>query len=537
MIVWGLALPVSYFLVGFLGNFYPSFVGILLLTILGQLFTGVFFFYLTGRVAHVYFSRPVDLYILVALLVGILAFALKMFGMLSQFPHLFDAGYVLVEPSQIVPFVISSILSLPLIAWGIGYLKQLGAGQTRASSFLAGNAFGILLAGIFFSIYFPMAVTFNQPVFDVDDIFFDTDGLLWRTRFTTDVVRDYYWRSVHPFVLLLIRPLVSIISVFLKGDKLASAYVLTALVGAVCVFLIWIFVKQKSGNSTYAALIAALFGLSAAQLVFGALLETYIFLAAIALLFMVLLLKDQPFWMLVVTGLASFGVTLLNFLHMVIAFIFVKRNLVEWIKYGLVVGVLAVSLTLLNNVVYPNSQPYFFIPSSLTAESGNTFSSTLGRALAAGRVMIFHSIVAPDPLILEEEIPFLKVWIFKADPMRLSEYETGFGTFLVMTWLCLCLLGGFLFLKNFRSRDNRFSLAFVLILLFNFLLHLRYGKDLFLYSTNWTYAFILFLAIQWGELAERRWFQISLFVFIILLSLNNFHLIQTMLVTSSLHVK
>ena len=215
----------------------------------------------------------------------------------------------------------------------------------------------------------------------------------------------------------------------------------------------------------------------------------------------------------------------------------VKRDFKQWLKYGLIVGALVIPLALLNNFIYPNSQPYFFIPSNLTTEADNTFAPSIARGAAVLRVMFLHSIVAPDPLILEEEIPFLKVWIFKAEPMRVSEYDTWFGKSLAFAWLGLLLLGGFLFLKNLKKEDNRFTFAFILILLFNFVLHLRYGKDLFLYSTNWTYAIILFLGLAWKELANKRWFQIVLLIFVALLMVNNSRLIFTMLSTSALHIK
>jgi len=284
-------------------------------------------------------------------------------------------------------------------------------------------------------------------------------------------------------------------------------------------------------------LIASLLGASAAHLVFGSLIETYIFLAAVAMTFMVLLLKDKPLFMLIITGVLSFGITLTNIIQTVIAFIFVKRDFKQWIKYGLVVGVLVIPLTLLNNFVYPDSQPYFFVPSSYTAEADNTFAPSIARGTAILRVMFLHSIVAPDPLILKEEIPFLKVWIFKAEPMRLSEYKTPFGTTLALVWIVLFLLGGFLFLMNLKTADNRFPLAFILILFFNFALHLRYGKDVFLYAANWTYGIILFFALAWKELADIKWFQIVLLVFVALLLVNNSRLILTMLETSALHVK
>ena len=235
----------------------------------------------------------------------------------------------------------------------------------------------------------------------MDDIFFDSDGLLWRMRFVTDSYRDYYWRSVHPFVLLIVRPLIALFAFFLKGDRLAAAFVLVAFTGALCVFLAWYFVKHTVGNSLYALLIASLLGASAAHLVFGSLIETYIFLAAVALVFMVLLLKDKPLFALVITGTLSFGITLTNFIQTAIAFIVVKRDFKQWLKYGLIVGALVVPLALLNNFIYPNSQPYFFIPSNLTAETDNTFAPSVARGAAVLRVMFLHSIVAPDPLILE----------------------------------------------------------------------------------------------------------------------------------------
>jgi len=529
---WILSVTLTFFVLGFLGNFYSTFFEIIALTILIQSLVGLLTYRLLGKAEQLRASQPVDLALAFALFLVLTAFALYMFGMAKQFPSLFDAGYFILKNGQVIPFIIGSVLALPCLAWGRKFIKQ-----TPAYDFVDEIVTGLLVAGFFFIVYLMLASIFNRPVFDVDDIFFDTDGLLWRTRFVTDSYRDYYWRSVHPFVLLIVRPLIALFAFFLKGDRLAAAFVLVAFTGALCVFLVWYFVKHTTGNSLYALLIASLLGASAAHLVFGSLLETYIFLAAVMLVFLVLLLKDKPLFALIIAGMLSFGITLTNFVQTVIAFILVKRDFKQWVKYGLIVGALVIPLTLLNNFIYPNSQPYFFVPSSLTAETGNTFAPSVARGAAILRVMFLHSIVAPDPLILKEEIPFLKVWIFKAEPMRLSEYGTLFGKMLAFAWLGLSLLGGFLFLKYLRKADNRFTFAFIMILLFNFALHLRYGKDIFLYSTNWTYAIILFLSLAWKELANKKWFQIVLLVFVALLLANNSRLIFTMLSTSALHIK
>jgi hypothetical protein len=264
-------------------------------------------------------------------------------------------------------------------------------------------------------------------------------------------------------------------------------------------------------------------------------------LAAVALLFIVLLVKDKPLFLLVITGLVAFGITISNFAQTVIAHFFIKQDFKQLVKYGLIVLVLIIPLTLLSNLVYPNSQPYFWDIKTFRGEGHNSFPLTLQRANFLGRVMVLHSIVAPQPLILKEEIPFLKVWMFRAaikkDPMRIAQYETLLGNSLAYIWLGFVLFGGYLFIKNFKKQDNRFSIVFIVILLFNFSLHMQYGKDVFLYSTNWTYTLILFLALAWKEFAEKRWFQISLLIFIALLLINNSQLIFTMLFTSAQHIQ
>jgi len=536
LLAWALSIPAAFLALGFLDNFHPAFFEILLWAILIQVPAALLIYRLLGKAERLRAQRPLELILTLSLFLTLTLFALNLFGMANQFPKLFDKTLFTLNHELLTPFMLGSLAAAPLLGWGRRVVNTGNLKTTVAYRWMDEAAVGILLAGFFFIAYLLIASIFNQPAFDVDDIFFDSDGLLWRTRFTTDAYRDYYWRSVHPFVLLIIRPLVWLVSLLLKGDRLHAAFILVSLAGASCVFLAWYFIRQISGSPLYALLIASLLGASAAHLAFGSLIETYIFLAAVMLIFLVLLLREKPMPALVLAGLLSFGITVTNFAQTAIAFIFVKRDFKQWAKYGLIVGALVIPLALLNNLVYPDSQPYFFIPSSLTTEADNTFTPSIARGAAILRVMFLHSIVAPDPLILEEEIPFLKVWIFKASPMRLSEYNTGFGTALAFFWLILLLGGGFFFVKGSKKIDKRFTFAFLLILLFNFALHLRYGKDIFLYATNWTYAIILLCGLAWREIAEKRWFQIVLLIFLALLLANNSRLILTLLETSSLHL-
>jgi hypothetical protein len=316
---------------------------------------------------------------------------------------------------------------------------------------------------------------------------------------------------------------------------------MTALPGALCVFLVWYFVKTITGNSTYALLIASLFGASTSQLAFGALIESYIFLGAAALIFIVLLLKNSPTYALVIAALGAFGITISNLAQPVIAHFMVKRNIPQLIKFGLIVAAFIIPLNLLNNVIYPNAHPYLWDISTLQYEEKNVFTPTVQRANFLSRVIVMHSFVAPDPLMLKEDIPFLKVWLFRAAlkkaPLQISRYVTDFSKVVVAIWLGLVALGGLLYLKNLFKQDQRFPFAFILTVLFFFALHMRYGRDVFLYSTNWTYAITLFLALAWQEFSAKRWFQTTLLGFIVLMMVNNSRLILLMLWASFMHIR
>ncbi|MDP1545145.1 MAG: hypothetical protein Q8L87_03910 [Anaerolineales bacterium] len=538
-LAWLAGIPLSYIALAFLDTFYTPLLGVLLLTVVVQSFASLFMAYLFGRLGREFKTKSVDAGIALALFAALIVFLIHLALMLGRFPLLFDSSLLRLTPDLFIWFAIGTFLSLPAFLWLHARRHRLRS--ARLYAFVETHLGGILLAAVFFYIYFLIANAVNQPLFDFDDVFFDTDAKLWRQRFGTELYKDYYERTVHPFVLIVVRPWAGLIALFLKGNLLPASFVLIALTGALCVFLVWYFVKEIVGSSTYALLIAALFGASASQLVFGSLLETYGFLGATALIFVVLVLKDAPLWTYVVTGLAAFGITVSNAAQTVIVHVFVKRDLWQLAKYGLISAALIVPLSLLNNFVYPDAHPYLWDFSTLQWEEKNVFEPTLQRANYLGRVMALHSIVAPQPVLFKEDIPFIKIWMFRAAlkkvPLRIARYDDPFSTLVVAVWAGLILLGAVLFLKNLPKRDNRFSFAFLLTLIFYFVLHMRYGRDVFLYSSNWTYAIVLALALAWQELSAKRWFQLGLLFFLFLLLANNSKLILTMLTVSSLHIQ
>ena len=408
-IAWFLGIPVSYFAVAFFENFYPEPVLVSLWTIIFHSILNLFGYYLLGRAAKSFRSNWVDSGLAAVLFAALIIFVPFVYYMAKPYTTLFDSSAFHLDPSVRVPFV-NALIPAFFIAMVLVYVGRQRNWQDSAFyRFVDDNLNGIMVAVLFFCVYLIYATIFNRPVYDADDIFFDADGNLYRWRYATPDYRDYYWRPAHPFILIIIRPLVGILAFIFRGDMLFAAMTLNALTAAVCVFLVWYFVRHFVPNRTFALLIAALFGATSTQLAFGAIIESYIYLSAVALIFLVLLLRESPLWMQVVVGLTAFGITISNVAQTFIAHFFVKRNLKQIIIYGLIVGALVVPLSLFHNFVYPDSQPYFWDLSTLEREGPNQFPATMQRAEYMARVMALHSFVAPEPLVILDGWPFPKV--------------------------------------------------------------------------------------------------------------------------------
>jgi hypothetical protein len=275
---WIVTSVIVFFVTGIGSNFFPSFLEVVLLAFFFQIVFSLIAYYLIGKIRF-YVQNQSEFWIVALLLLLVLVFVVAIFQMGRQFPRLFDAGFFLLEGSQITAFIVAIILSLLWLAWVLKILKTRGlidsVKETKLFKFFDENLPGFLLAGLFFIIYFLVASVFNRPIFDVDDIFFDADGLNWRTRLTTENWIDFYWRSIHPLSLLLLRPPIASISTFLKGDRLLSAIIIVAFTGALCVFLGWLFMRKTTGNPVFALLVASILGASASHLIFGSLIDIY----------------------------------------------------------------------------------------------------------------------------------------------------------------------------------------------------------------------------------------------------------------------
>ncbi|MEW6404226.1 MAG: hypothetical protein AB1649_20710, partial [Chloroflexota bacterium] len=121
----------------------------------------------------------------------------------------------------------------------------------------------------------------------------------------------------------------------------------------------------------------------------------------------------------------------------------------------------------------------------------------------------------------KDPAPTIDLKTFNAREGTYASY-TGLANVPLALWLLLLAVSASFFLKDLGSTPHLpLMLGLLGSLAFNFLLHMVYGTELFLYTPYWTYALILFLSLAFANLAGRKWFEACLTIFLVTLMANN----------------
>jgi hypothetical protein len=565
-VAWLFGSLVTYFVLGLLEDFYPAAWMLILWGIFYQTLSVVFFYYLIRDAFMRFHFAGHGLGALVML--AAFLFGGAVVWLVFQYPNWCDTTFLLLNVSDTPWFAALSLLSIFWTFALLWFFRNRGWEQAilsgRAFEFLRANLPGLLLALAFFIAYFSLTVTFSlvlrDPARNFDDNFYDTDPTSWMNRFAAPVGQLVEMRPVHPLAFLIFRPLTWLLSIFLNGDRFYAALLLNAGAGALCVLLAWMLVRRWT-NSTYALLIASLLGAGAAHLILSTFIETYIFSAAALIAFLLVMQSRQgSLAALVPVGLLTFGITVTNFIQTGILLLTegaahapsgwsirqgsrwsaspAGASIVRSVKYAVIVLALALPLAWLQFVVYPTSQPFYDVRQMLAEDRYSTGLTTmehmLERSYSLGRTMVLYSTVGPRPLALTREIgcyfPCFKTYKPEYGPDTITSYA-GFGSGLARTWFGIIILAFGLFAWKLYKAPKSVSLeiGLLLCLLFNFILHVVYGDDPMLYSPDWVYALIFFVALAFKDFADKRWFQAAGLVFLAALIINNWTFLRAML--------
>ncbi len=467
----------------------------------------------------------------------------------------FNALFLRLDERPPADQILLTLLPAAALTYAVFWLRRNGrnfrlprADLSSARTFFKENAPGVLLAALFFAAYLWLGLGLNFSNNDTTDNFLDADNFPWMKRIADPLGYRYDMRGPHPFAYFIFRPFGLLLNFFTRSPRL-SALSLNAFAGALCVLFAWMILKRQFGDSVYAALFASLLGLSAAHLFLGAVIETYIFSAAVMLFFVLLLQANGSTFALAVTSLLTFGITLTNFAQNFIAFSLrsldgaknFKEALKEIARFVGSVSAFGILLTALHAAVYPTSK-IFFLPSDAQAEGTFAYSilaepswRAVGRVILLLRATLLYAVIAPKPYVFYKEVggDFPRFNFFKIEPgtYSFSAYD-GLGNVLVFVWAFMLLAAGISFLvRLFRARRADLSLTFALCVLFNFLLHVNYGYEPFLYSPDWAYALVLFVAFALAPLARNWILRGGLLAFLALLTLNQIQFFQFIFAT------
>jgi hypothetical protein len=540
VMAWALGSFFSFFGIGFLENFYPASGQFIVLAILLTILTTLAWEVMLEQLGTFQEEWKKKIIPLAVLAVGFVSILLAV-RLLSAYKNLFSFDYFLPNPNLIPLFLGLVILSQSWSAFFINKLDELDWRNSRFIRWTRSNLPGLLLASAIIVTTFALALPFTLPATIQVDNYFDTDSGDWVNRLSANAEDLIKLRAVHPFAFLILRPLTWLLALFLNGDKFHAAILLNTIGGGLCVYLAWLFFKRRTGNTAYALLIAALLGLSNSHLILSTFLETYIFSAAALIAFLLLIQSEQSsLKQLVPVGLLAFAITITNFVQTCITYFMSPVRRRSIFTYITIVIAIAILLAFVQNILYPTSSP-FFIPSNVLSEKSYRFNILEAEPrLIASRINLLlrhftlFDVVAPRPLILTEEVgctfPCFQTYYKYRGVYVISSY-VGFGSLLARSWfIALMLAGGLYVWKLVKSpRATHLQSTLLLIVLFNFVLHLFYGDDPMLYSPDWTYAVVFFFGISYEKFAGKKSFQALLLVFLVSLLVNNLDLFRKLL--------
>ncbi len=529
--------------VGFLSGPIRTSFSMVLFTAIFMTIGNVFGYYLLGRAGRSlqagFLGRPLNV---------ILAFSLPLFllaivSVCVQFPAMFVWDTIRV-PQEWLPLFLSIALVSGL--WSLRVLEKFEFSsyhdrfkQTNIYHFISKNLPGLYAGGMFFLVNLILARALNHPALRYNSVLFEADAGPWMEILAGPEVTEGL-RSVHPLSLIIIRPLIRLVAVFMGEQWHLAGMLVVAAMSGLCVFMTWLYVKRATESSTYAFIFAILLGSTATHLVFGSLTENYIFgEAALLLFFLLIQAGERRITVLLPAGLLLFGITISNIAQGVIGLFFNDFGFRRLVRYCLLVLGLGVILTFFTGILYPNLERFFFIPSDIAFELNFVESKQesldghlLEKFQVVSRTMFLYAVAGPSPVeVISNKPPYPTIDINTFDQRsgRMASYK-GFTNIPLLLWLIL-LGGSFLNLaRSLRSSIHR-PLIFGLLgsLGFNFLLHMVYGTELFLYTLYWVYALVFFIALALADLAGRKWFDIFLVVILFALMANNLGFIFSIL--------
>jgi hypothetical protein len=309
---------------------------------------------------------------------------------------------------------------------------------------------------------------------------------------------------VHPLLVLLLNPVGSSLKAVLQraGIEFAArlaACVLCALAGAATVGAFRVLLSRLGVADSRARLWTLVFGLSATQVVFSSLPESYAFSAlGLTLVFVVAAAPRSARWAAIAAGVFAFGITVTNLVAVALAPATAPgRRLGDRLRASAattaLVVLVAIPLSLVQRALFTTTHP-FFVPERLPAAYVASLrlppdaGAALERLAAVVSHLGFAGLAAPR-LAVDRQTAERTVVDF-ASIALLTPTPAGALHWLLWAWLLARSGRGLLVRARGPSPASGVLRALLLWLGFCGGLHFFFGTSLFLYSGHWVFALV-----------------------------------------------
>ena len=331
-----------------------------------------------------------------------------------------------------------------------------------------------------------------------------------------DRYSNHYRTKVHPLFSLIAATPVLIAKKALRIPPYYSIKIYIAVIASFWIISIYIFLRLIGCQKFDAFLLSLLSIISSASIFFLAVPETYSFGSlSIILSFIILRLSDfrnLSHWWFTGTSALTLSFTITNWM----AGIFVTFSNFKMKRAAQITVnafVIVILLWSVQKFIFPSSE--FFI--GYKEEQKYILNEESGGILKIASSFLFHSMVMPKIQIVDKYNR--PNWPIMFTQKSLPGSGSRWGLLSVITWGILLVFGLWKFIK-YRT-FIRIRIVIGLTIIFQFILHLIYGDETFLYSLH--FLPLLVLLVSFATLTTARRF-VLFFIFLLILftGINNF---------------
>lgn len=364
----------------------------------------------------------------------------------------------------------------------------------------------LLFALLFALAYAALATTFftRAPrLFDHLDQAFDADLGLW-TIYLTRLSGPFFHNPVHPLIPLLLLPWGASLRELLRwcGVEMAgrlAAGLLCAVAGGATVGVFRLLLERLGVGSARARGFTLVFALSATQVVFSSLPESYAFSAlGLVLVFWTAASPKRSPAARLAAGVFAFGVTATNLVAVVLGHLDRRRDGqrapgVALRSAGLVL-LAAAALAVLQPALFPGARPFFLTGPLRGGYAMSLVRPSSPRELAERTAtvashLVFVGLAAPHVTVDEVSRPRVSI-DFEPSPIPALRPAGAAHAVLWGVLVATALWG----LRRGGKEKRGVSIALLGWLAFVGTLHLFFGVSLFLYSGHWVFAVVALTA-------------------------------------------